>query len=327
MKNKLFVLILLLGILIVPTKEVFAEGEEVNNKISWEKTTDWNYPATIEIKGIDLYVYEEIEGENQSLVSENNDKYLKYIPDKKISLDLNKFKLNLDSKNKTLSKIPATYVDLGLDITKADLEELLSSEMAAASKEKAYLIEMMVNYEVKNYPEQYSHMYAVNLYRDLINAFSGKVSEKVDLSLDQKQVFNIAVITFSEEENKAVLNYETTATQENGLGGWILNYLLFTKKEISTESAATEDSYAIMFHNIDNIDFIIENLEKIADETEEEVKESSNIEQTREEDQIVAVPDTAKNATIFIGIVGIISLISGLVIISQIFIKKGPIGV
>ena len=145
------------------------------------------------------------------------------------------------------------------------------------------------------------------------------------LLLDQKQVFNIALITFNEEENKAVLNYETTATQENGLGGWILNYLLFTKKEISTESAATEDSYAIMFHNIDNIDFIIDNLSNIEESTEKEVNNNSI--SLKEDNQVIAVPNTAKRASIFIGIIGIISLVSGIGLIWKIKKDKRPIGV
>ena len=151
MKNKLFILVLLLAVLIIPTKEVFAEGEEVNNKISWKKTTDWNYPATIEIKGIDLYIYNRVESEEESDVLDEN--YLNYNPDKKISLDLNKYKLNLSSKNSKFYKMPATYVDLGIDLKKSDLEELLATEIASTTNNKYYIVEVVVNYKVEKYPE------------------------------------------------------------------------------------------------------------------------------------------------------------------------------
>ena len=326
MKNKIIVLvIMLLGVFVFATKDVFAE--EAKNRIAWEKTETWNYPATVEITGIDLYVYNHTINETDEDADEESDKYMKFNPDKKISLDLEKYNLNLTKRNDTMNKYPATLVDLGLDITKEDLEEILQEEMNSANDEKSYYVEMVVNYKLISSPEEYTYRYEINLAREMINILSGKTSEPVSVDDNYKQVFNIITISYDEESGKNLLYYETEITEENGLSTWVFNYLIFTKQTISVNEKAPDDSYIILFHNVDNVDYLIENVANIEENAEEGVKESEIFEKPKSEDQVVSVPNTAKNATIFIGVMGLIALILGGVIIGSVLIKRKPIGI
>ena len=303
MKKKLALLIVLLvTIYIIPV-----------HAATWPKTyTTGNFSYSIE--GAELRVYE-VSTDKVVWYSSN---YLSETPDKTITLQSSDYTIDPQVKTDKLGKSDALFVNVKLNMTKAKLETLLATEKAAATSSKAYIVELVLKYKFTNYPSTYTHVYKVNTLRtridELLTPNAGTTSIEASNNGEitptsvNTQVLNVITIEYDASSSTGAIAYDTTATDENGLVTFVANYEEFYKTEKSTSNNTPD--YVVMFHNIENIDFLINSLK--ASETQLSVggQDGAGVGDT------VNVDDTAKSVPILLYFASLASLFvgSGLVI-------------
>ena len=207
-------------------------------------------------------------------------KYLKEQPTKVISLDPTKYTINPEFKKDKLSDINAILVDLNLDLTKEKLQAILEEEMESATLEKSYIVDIVVKYKVNNYPEGFTNYYRFNYFRDFIyalyslsDATNGTntyeqlgVNPEINIENETNQILNIAVIGKSSEESEVEFHYETDLEKEEGWVDYVKNFMILSPKELELLKVSFNDEeqdnsgiQLLMFHDIDDIDYLIEN--------------------------------------------------------------------
>lgn len=336
MKKKLLIIVLLLGLLIIPFRAVSAEGEEN----AWPKSfTNGDYSYTIE--GIVINVFEmentTSEEENDEATKEVFMKYVSGTPDRVINLDPTKYTLDPTYKEGKFTDKDATYIDLGLDIKKEDLEELLRDEIAATTETKSYLADIVVQYKVTNYPEEYKYVYNRSLMREtfdlLVNSEENAPATKnltpQDMTKTINQVFNGAITQINSETGEAELEYNTEFSNDNSVSSFAYGGLMFLEKAYGS---VDNNGYVLVFHDVDNVDDLMEGAENIGFLLDmdfsnidwEELFTSGLPEESTsaEAAQNVIVPDTAKNFSLYLYFFSIIVMASGLGIIARAVYKE-----
>lgn len=336
MKKKLFVILLLMGLLVVPLKSVKATAVD----LSWPETyTHGDYTYTIEGVVINVYGIE-----TDSTTTEENDeetvevfrKYISGSPDRVITLSPIKYAITPTYSEGKFTDKDATFIDLNLNITKADLEELLSEELAATTENKAYISDIVVQYKVENYPDRFNYVYNRSLMREwfdmLVNSDENNPASKnltaQDMTKTINQVFSGAVTRFNSETDEAELQYDTEISDESVSSSFAYNGLMFMEKEYGSEDNA---GYTLVFHNVDNVDALMEGAENIGVLLDMDL---SNIDldtvvsgdwiEEKPNDSVtnVAVPNTAKNFPMYLYVFSVIVFLSGFAIITHTVYKE-----
>lgn len=341
MKKRLLIIVLLLGLLIVPFKEVFAEGEEdtpvtaggASATSAWPKSFNHgDYDFSIE--GIILNVYEQhLSANSQGKMvasSEDLEKYLANNPDRVITLDPTKFTINPTYKEDKFFDNDATFINLGLNLTKEDLEELLSTELSNTSETKNYMVEIAIQYKLTNYPETYKHGYGVNLMKVLLGVMTGNENfHELDFTKVNTQTYYTIQISYDKDNDTAVFDYDTEATEDNGAGANIFNFILLSDIENPTVVTSEEmneeidgNNHLLIFHNFENVDYLIEHIKEIQESTGESAYESYDVGVDDTEESKVAVPDTAKNFPLYLYLFSVIVMASGITIIARTVYKE-----
>lgn len=315
-KIKIIGIILLMFI----TTNVYAEP------VSWPNTFthgDYKY----EITEVKINIYEMKLDSNDNVDENDSNNYLTKNPTNTFSLVPDEFTIEPEYKDDKMSNIDATYINLNLNITKEDLENLLADEIAAATTTKSYYADLVVTYKLLNYPSAYQHFYQLNT----LSAFAGEeVSTgptETDITHEQEQVINTIIIEKT-ESGSTDLYYETRIG-DNFLELFITNYLALSDESIA--SWGIDPDYIIMFHNIENIEKLIENynyndLNNYDDDyIEEALNPKTGTEAPSQTDVVVKTPNTAEKIPTYMYILSISCIILGLSIMGYAYYrsKKG----
>lgn len=333
MKNKIILIgIMIIGI-IFGTINVHAEEITPQANTSWPVTLTYNdYGYTIE--GVELRVYRfnsdntktETKEENgittTITTSEESIKYINDEPTKVINLSPTDYTINPEYKEDKLNNYSAIFIKLNLNITQEKLETLLKEELNQVTDKISYITEIVVNYKLTKAPETYKYFKNINTIKELARLFIPDVEQKDNLSginITNSQVFNIALLTLDESGNKK-LNFESTLSKNSDSAIYSLNYLALSSKEIKIEAENDEIEQMIMFHNYDNIEFLIENFKKIEDDAEDTIKNSTST--NTDNAQVVNVDNTAAEVQKYVYVMSIISIMLGSISIVLVLNKK-----
>lgn len=275
------------------------------------------YEFTIE--GFDLRVYE-IDNENDD---EGWDHYTNNEPDKIIPITDGIITISPTTDSTTLYDVSTTLVDLNLTLTKEQIEELLINESINPTSETSYLTEITVKYKLTKSKIESAYMYNFSLFKAFTNLLLGREwRNKVLLNETIAQPINIAIYSYDEETNNNDLFYETKLTEENNFDTLILNYLILSTDELSDSN--DRGDALLMFHSLDNIDYLIDNLTEIEDDTndsgddiKDEILNHPTTSTTKDTtNQIVKVDNTLSKIPKYFIAISIFMIILGTTLIS-----------
>lgn len=313
MKRKFTFLALLLCFI---TTNVYAEP------VTWPNTfTYGEYQYQIEGVSLRVYTLEKEEGEDE-VTEESFNNFINEVMTKEIPLSSTNYTINPEYRTEKINGIDNILVNLNLNITKEQLESLLSEELSNITPDRRYIAELAVNYKLTQYPQNYQHIYSSGYLRALVNFFLNKLPEEQDMTKTIHQVFNAATISYNEETNEPELLYENTLTEENEIGNYVLNYLELFENAYSEDNQSP--SKILMFYNIDNIDYLIENLNSIESDIEDDVNVDNP--KTSITDEVIAIPNTAEKVPTYMYIISISCIIIGLLTMGYAIYRDRRIG-
>ena len=295
----------------------------VNAEAAWPKTIT-NQGFTISVEGIDIRCYRldksqpkktltitNEDGTTSSITTtEDGENYLYENPTKIISLDPNEFTINPEIKEDKLDKINTSFIDLNLNLTKEKLVNLLSAELTDVSEDISYQIEIMVKYKITDYPEKYKYNYKTSLIREFMNMFLGSTandSRMLDLTKTNYQMINMSAATYNTNTNKVEYLYEDKLgeNEELDISQAVLNFQVFSE---SKEEEEAGNGYVIMFHNVDNIEYLINNINQIEEKPiKNDVNPLTSVQ--------VKVPNTASYAPNMTFVIGGVCIMFGIALL------------
>ena len=350
MKNKLMILfVILLSIFVVSSITVQAEGEDTDTNTDSDvaegdttegeetTSTSWALDYTTDrfnytIEGVTLKIYKIDDSKTTTetkttetgteKITKNPDTlaYVNGIATKTIELKKEDYTLNPELKTDKLGKMNTSFINLNLDLTKEKLETLLQEEIDSTTDDINYMVEVVLNYKITKYPENYKHFLNLNTMHFLMGSIMGIIGEEVtytpETSIDNSlsQVINFAIIKKDTESTSGKLYYDTELSDENNVVAYIYNPLILSEEEIKMEissdsdMANTDKSEYLLFHNVNNIQYLIDNINNIEKQANEEAEEQVK-------DLEVQVPNTALNRSIVWSMLGIVTLLTGIMLI------------
>ena len=259
---------IILALLLVININVYAED-------AWPKEITYN-DFSILIEGFDLRVYKidkdspvhetNVTTENGTLtgtITEDGENFINEVPIKIINLKASDFTINPEFKEEKLLDLNTIFIGLNLKLTKEKLQELLSEEYNQVSENRGYIVELVVNYQVTDFPEKYNYIYKKNLFRDMLTMYDQNSSTKVlDLTKTNYQSLNMISLMLKEGTNEKTIFYEDEIldNSDEDVSAYVYNYQLFSTTDEQTDET---EAIGIMFHNITNIDKFIERSEEL----------------------------------------------------------------
>lgn len=327
MKNKIILVGIMFLITITGVINVNAEGEA-----SWPKTLTYKeYEYTIE--GIELRIYQLDARKNVTTTTEENgvtiekttsedmENYLQDRPTKVIPLSPTEYTISPEHKEDKLNGYNTIFINLKLNMNKEKLGALLQDEMTKVTKDITYVAEVVVKYKLTKAPATYQYFQNINTIKELVRLLDGDkdTSHRVtSLNVSNSQVMGAAILSLNEAGVKE-LDYERVLSENTSNASFGLNYLTLD----TSESAANEisaDGQLFMFHDFENIEYLIQHYQKIEDGAEENIKE--NLTNVQDNDQIVKVDNTVAELPKYIYVMGILSIILGTLIIVLVMHKR-----
>lgn len=295
-------------------------------------STDYDYT----IEGVTLKIYKIDKNStttqtttdpngNTSTVIVNQDllAYINGTPTKTINLNKADFTINPEIKNDQLTKIKTTFVNLNLDLTKEKLGTLLADEISSTTADVSYMVEVVVNYKLTRFPEKFKYYQNSNLLRTTMSvlAQSGTgiiFDPSVDINDTISQVVNI--VSIQKADTESVLLYDTEMTADNDLMSYIFNPLVLSEVDLGDTTIRDEPvdptkEELLLFHNISNIQYLIDNINKVEQSSYNDAKDTLT---DTVSDLEVQVPNTGKNDSIIIAMFGTVILLTGLMIIGYV---------
>ena len=147
------------------TTNVYAEPTTWPNTFTYG---DYEY----QIEGVSLRVYSiQTEESGTEVTDESHNNYINEIVTREIPLSSSEYTINPEYREENLNGANSILIDLNLNISKEQLETLLSEEIANVTETQKYLAEIALNYKITRYPNTYQHIYNINFMREFINAF------------------------------------------------------------------------------------------------------------------------------------------------------------
>ncbi len=270
---------------------------------AWPKTISHNN-FTISIEGFDLKAYRFDADEETKTITNTDDEgntitltttdsgenYLYENPQEIINLKPSDFTIEPEFKDDKLYDVDSLFVYLKLNLTKEKLIALLTDEGIISDVDDtgkiSYYIELVVNYKILEYPDKYQFAFKRNYIRSILN---GRNYEKdLDLTQTNYQVLNLIRVQYNKQTEQIDYSYDTTLNEDNSdFAKAVLNYEVF-KEDNSDENDKT---FILLFHNMDNIEYLIDNYSSIIKEPLDD--EVNPITATQ-----VKVPNTAMNIPI-----------------------------
>ena len=333
MKKKITIMfMLLLTVFMFNGKNVYAD-----DPVTWPKSfTSDNYDYSIE--GIVLKVYKidknktttSTDPDDDSTIETNEDNlaYINGTPTSTITLNPSEFTIDPIVKEVMLRDVKTTLVDNNLNITKEKMEELLVDEIESVTDTVSFQFELVLNYKITRYPTKYTHFKNINLLRSALNMHDSIESQtpfnyddSVNMDETISQVINYGEIHKSDDP-QLKLTFFTELNENNSLATFIFNPLMLSTEDIdvfSTEEADPSKYELVLFHTVDNIQYLIDNINKIEEQTQDTAQDTVG---ETVKDLEVQVPNTAQGASIAWIMIGITVLFLGILIISYSFKLK-----
>lgn len=330
MKNKLCKIFLFIFLLLGFTN-VYAEEvpvKELPKSYSTKESEGYEYI----IEGFELKIYN-VTVVNDNEIDEGFEKYIAETPDKTINLTFDDLTINPESKETTINGVPATFIDLNLNLTKEKLAIYLETELKSATPNKAYLVELALKYKLTKQKQETIYRYRIDYLKDFFRLEeTGKfVPKSFELNTSQTQTINIMTVGYDNKSKQNIIDYQTEATIENALIAYILNYLAFSNVKLEEQGNEKKASDMIFFHNIDNIDYLIESLQETNDDDNKKDDPAQDaVDKIKDKlpstgtniGQEVAVGNTAATIPSYFYIISVIMVITGIGIIGYIVIKE-----
>lgn len=277
------------------------------------------YEFTIE--GFELRVYEIAENNAEGEDNKWMENYANNEPDITIPITDGTITISPTMTSSELHEFPTSLVDLNLNLTNEKIKELLNDKGLTPTLEKSYFSEIVVKYKLTTSKIESAHMYNVSTFRTLVNFISGSEwRDEVSLNTTISQPINVALYSYNSETNNSDLVYETTITEENDIGLFILNYLGLSIDEMSDTNDSIND--ILMFHSIDNIDYLIDNLNDIEDDADDVLNHPTVPSNPDKENQVVEVGNTLSTIPKYFYIISIIMITLGILIIGNVLVKE-----
>lgn len=328
MKNKIILVGIMFLITITGVINVNAESEA-----AWPKTfTYQEYEYTIE--GFELRVYQldarkkvttktEKDGITiEKTTSEDMENYFQNNPTKVINLSPTEYTINPEYKEDKLNGSNAIFINLKLNMNKEKLEVLLQEEMAQVTKDISYIGEVVVKYKLTKAPVDYQYFQNINTIKELLRLIAGDTDDNshrlTGLNVSNSQVIGATNLSLNEDGVKK-FEYDRVLSDKTDNTGFGLNYLVLDTSESITDENSS-DRQLFMFHDFDNIEYLIQNYQKIEDGAGENIKE--NITNEQDNAQVVKVDNTGAKLSKCVYIIGILSIILGTIIIVLVINKR-----
>lgn len=287
---------------------------------TWPKSSvDGDVAYTIEGFEIRLYDASTDEEGNAKLELEN---FSNRTPVHTIPLNPTAYTINEEYKTDKLGSAPARFVDLNLSTTKEEIEQLIKEKIPTlATENEAYYGELVVNYRFTALPQEYTHYYNVNFFEAFLATAKNPEYKLPQIALNTPVSQVINIVAYAKQEGEDVIAYETELTEDSPLANYVTNFALLSTKEYDLtnyESETAEGKFVYMFHNIDNIDYLIDGLRIEEDTPEDNIPEVTPPEdiideittpstpENTQKDQVVEVENTSSSIS---GIIYFISII------------------
>lgn len=342
MKKILIIFMILLSILVIGNVTVYANDDDPDTDTTpaWPKEyTHEDYKYTI--TGVVLNVYKidasktvETQGSGESAETDNEDfdAYLNEQPTRVVTLDPSKYTLNPEYKTDKIGETNTEFIDLNLKLTKEQLEELLEEEMQSATSKISYMVDIAVKFKLTDYPENYKYFYRQSLLRgfffsalakaDKLNG-TNKLGEysynpSIDIEEETSQMINMAFIGKTNDEDETELRYETNLENEEAWVSYLENFTILSEENINVFLSDDETDLSkiqlLMFHDVDDVDHFIQLLNGVSSDSS--TSTASDLIDKVTEDQQVEVPNTGLHKNLVWIMLGIITVLTGIIIIS-----------
>ena len=325
MKNKLFLLLLIvIGL--------FSINVNALDNPSWPINYSFgdNNEFTCNIEGFEVRIYPiDLDKKTTTTVNYDDgststtttmDDLLLYINNqynRKEELNANNYEIHPEYKTDKLYGSDGLFVKLNLNMTKDKLEQIVAPELAAATEKKMYLIETVVKYKLTNYPQDYKYFSNDNFMKSLYNLFINNKTNPATTEIGDSIYQVVGFSTITKEPNKdAELNYNDTLSDENELASYIFNNLSLYKEKPLDEDIPNK---IIMFHDVNNIQFLIDNVNAIEKYLEEETKLELDYKEYKS--QNVKVGNTASSVPSLYYFIAFALIIIGISIITHVVTK------
>lgn len=310
--NYSIILVILIGIVMMVTN---VHAEEISISELPKEFAAGEFFYTIEGFEIKIYDASKDEQGNSKYFSNKDVLYT-------ISVTDNTLTINPEELVSSMNGVNGTFINLNLSVNKDKIESLVKSKITSLNNGDNYACELVVKYKLSNIPTKYPFMTHINTIDLILSIFTGKFNgmESVRLNTSTDQVLNLGALT---KENGVVeFNWDEEAVKEESGGTEsfaVLDYVYLSQtEEIDLiNSPDSNQSYIFMFHNLDNIEKLLQSYNQIYDN---QLKELEN--QEKKQDQIVNVSNTALSfSKVLLGIGGFIIIVGIFIIVLS--IKKG----
>lgn len=228
-------------------------------------------------------------------------------------------------------------VNMNLNITKEQLELLLSEEMEKVTKDKYYLVDMVMNYRFTRYPEKFKYVGRINFSRMLkgpseienlnVPILYTNITETV------KQRINNMTITINQQGNKE-LYYTTELNLEEEFPIFslitIADAIILSEKEINInidldiDKEPNIEDFAfnlISFSNLNIPNFSSDseaNIKELKSRLEDAIQVITDNTGSINNTEFVNVIDTAAKKTKLVYLISIFAVIVGTIVIVSI---------
>ncbi len=315
--------ILLIIVISIMTINVHAEGAAWPKEVNHE---DFSFT----INGIELDLYEiyrgtELNGGGTSqnaeeLEEESLINYATYVQKSAVNLPVTEYEMNPTVTTGKIDDLDVLFVKLNLNLTKEKIEALFHDDIADVGSDKFYIIEIVMNYKINGYPDKYKKIYENDALRGILQYqydLTDELTSSVDPTLDENY-FVMDRIFVTGENGEPEISYTDNLKEEDV--NLREGYLTFYEDE-NAEKFSTPQ-YVVMFHNFSNIDILLGGNNDIPEPTIDDIPDNPI---TDIQDEIVKIPDTAKNVPYLLYILGIGIFLAGAVIIAKVLRqpKKG----
>ncbi len=338
---KKIISILLIAVISIMTINVHAEGE------GWPKEITYG-GFTFTITGIALDFYEinkadeiiekgtefETDTYTTAKTTESLINYMEYLYNDYAWIPEDRFTLTPSLSQEKISSVDTLFGKLNLNITDDYIKEeynnlVENGYLDPVDENKSYIVDVDIAYRIDNYPEEYKIIIEKDMLRETIRMVDLDLMDGYhSLYQGYENYFMIdkKFITLNSTTNEAEVGFNNNVlgsfnellgdNPTNSLDLLRSDFLLFYKDE-NAKITDTPD-YTISFTNLADTTNLL-NLLKGADDS------VSNNPITDIQDEIVKIPDTAKNVPYILYIFGIGVFLAGAVIIAKVLRqpKKG----
>lgn len=249
---------------------------------------------TYSINSIELNIY-----------SASDKDYLQTDLIKKISL-LSDYSIDIEEQDHIFNNIQGKFIKLNLSLTKENIVSFLK-ESNINDRGSLYYFEIVLNYTIKNIPSNYMYLKNINLLDSVLANSNNKYSKFKEFNLNQNttQIINIGTIKINND------NYTVNMGNEiynDILLAKFIDYSLISNIQ-DIEQINNENSHIIMFHDLNNIESIINSYDSIYDKIDKKYnnKETKKESNKKESEKIM-------DEKLILIIIGIILVIIGIVL-------------